>query len=103
MPRAAEAKIDVQAALRSLQGWAAPPGRDAMARSYRFKDFSTAFGFMTRVALAAERLDHHPEWTNVYNRVDVVLVTHSAGGVTALDVEFARIIDEAAVACGAQR
>ena len=66
-------KIGAQAALAQLTGWNAAPGRDAIAKTFKFKDFNTAFGFMTRAALAAEKLDHHPEWFNVYNRVDVLL------------------------------
>jgi 4a-hydroxytetrahydrobiopterin dehydratase len=88
-------RIGAEAALSELPGWAAVEGRDAIARSYRFKDFATAFAWMARVALAAEKLDHHPEWFNVYNRVDVTLATHDANGVTALDVQLARIMDEA--------
>lgn len=84
------------AALAGLTGWHAAEGRDAIARSLRFADFSQAFAFMTRVALAAERLNHHPEWFNVWNRVDITLATHDAGGVTQKDVDLARIIDDAA-------
>ena len=90
------ARLGAAAALEGLPGWSAVEGRDAIARSYRFADFNAAFGFMTRVALAAEKLDHHPEWSNVYNRVDVVLTTHDVGGVTALDVTLARLMDAAA-------
>ena len=86
-------RIGVQAALDQLSGWSAADGREAIAKTFRFKDFSEAFGFMTRTALAAEKLDHHPEWFNVYNRVDVTLATHDAGGVTELDVGLARIMD----------
>ncbi|MFZ4808976.1 MAG: 4a-hydroxytetrahydrobiopterin dehydratase [Hyphomicrobiaceae bacterium] len=81
------------AALAGLDGWALVPGRDAIQKRYQFKDFSAAFGFMTRAALVAERLDHHPEWSNVYNRVDVVLSTHDAGGLTALDLQLAGALD----------
>jgi 4a-hydroxytetrahydrobiopterin dehydratase len=95
------AKIGAAAALEQLPGWAAAAGgRDAIARSYAFRDFNAAFGFMARVALAAEKLDHHPEWFNVYNRVEITLSTHDADGVTALDVQLARFIDEAAGALG---
>ena len=66
-----------------------------------FGDFSRAFGFMTRVAMQAEKLDHHPEWSNVYSKVDIVLTTHDAGGVTELDVAMARFIDATALQCGA--
>ena len=89
-------KIGAEAAVAQLQGWRAADGRDAIAKTYRFTDFAQAFGFMTRAALAAEKLDHHPEWFNVYNRVDVTLATHDANGVTELDVRLARIMDEAA-------
>ena len=80
-------------ALAGLPGWAWDEQRDALAKTFRFRDFSEAFGFMTRVALAAERADHHPEWSNVWNRVDVLLTTHSAGGLTALDVDLAQRIE----------
>ena len=80
-------------ALSGLAGWSELSGRDAIAKSFKFKTFSEAFGFMARVALAAEKLDHHPEWTNVYNKVDVVLSTHSAGGLTELDVKLAQKMD----------
>lgn len=81
------------AALRDLPEWTHEPSRDAITRSFRFRDFSEAFGFMTRVALAAEAADHHPEWSNVWNRVDVLLTTHSAGGLTEKDVALAKRID----------
>lgn len=89
-------KITVEEALRALPDWAAVEGRDAIARRFTFRDFNAAFGFMTRVALHAEKLDHHPEWSNVYNRVEVVLTTHDAGGVTAMDVRLAQLMDAAA-------
>lgn len=77
----------------SLPEWRPMEGRDAIARTFRFKDFGAAWGFMSQVALAAEKADHHPEWTNVYNRVEVVLSTHDAGGVTGKDVALARAMD----------
>ena len=80
-------------ALRSLPGWSLVEGREAISKSYKFESFSEAFGFMARAALEAEKLDHHPEWFNVYNRVDVVLATHSAGGLTELDVKLAQRMD----------
>lgn len=86
-------RIGAEAALARLAGWAAAEGRDAIVRSYRFPDFSAAFAFMTRVAMRAEQLDHHPEWSNVYNRVDVLLATHDADGVTELDVTLAAFMD----------
>jgi 4a-hydroxytetrahydrobiopterin dehydratase len=88
--------IGAKAALTQLDGWAAADSRDAIVKSFRFRDFSQAFGFMAQVALAAERMDHHPEWSNVYNRVDILLATHAAGGVTERDVALARAIDAAA-------
>ena len=90
-------RIGAEAAVAQLTGWAAAPGRDAITKSYRFTDFNAAFGWMTRVALAAEKLDHHPEWFNVYNRVEVTLATHDADGVTELDVRLAQIMNAAAV------
>jgi len=94
-------KIGAAAALETLPAWAAPAGgRDAIARTFKFADFNTAFAFMTRVALKAESLDHHPEWFNVYNRVEATLSTHDAGGVTELDLKLARFMDEAAQALG---
>ncbi len=89
-------KISVAAALARLPGWRAAEGRDAVAREFRFKDFNAAFGFMARVALHAEKHDHHPEWFNVYNRVEVTLATHDAGGVTEKDVALAQFMDAAA-------
>jgi 4a-hydroxytetrahydrobiopterin dehydratase len=86
-------KIGAAAALSQLTGWQAVEGRDAIAKSFRFKDFNAAFGFMTCVALEAEKRDHHPEWFNVYNRVEVVLTTHDADGVSALDVALAQFMD----------
>jgi 4a-hydroxytetrahydrobiopterin dehydratase len=78
-----------KSALKGLPGWADTPGREAIARTFTFKDFSEAFGFMARAALVAEKSDHHPEWRNVYKTVEVVLATHDAGGVTALDIDLA--------------
>ena len=92
----AREKIGAQAALAQLKGWRAAEERDAIVKSFRFADFNAAFGWMTRVALLADRLDHHPEWSNVYNRVEVTLTTHDADGVTALDLQMARFMDEAA-------
>lgn len=87
---------DRDQALAGLPGWQPPPGRDAIAKSFRFKDFQEAFAFMTRIALAAEKMDHHPEWSNVYNRVDILLSTHDAGGVTERDIRLAHTIEQAA-------
>ena len=82
-----------RAALASLPQWTEVAGRDAITRSLRFDDFNAAFGFMARIALKAEQMNHHPEWFNVYNRVDITLSTHDAGGLSVLDVELARFID----------
>lgn len=96
-------KIGAAEALKSLPGWAAAEGgRDAIVKAYKFKDFNAAFGFMSRVALMAEKLDHHPEWFNVYNRVEATLATHDAGGVTERDVKLAQFMDVAAKAAGAK-
>lgn len=80
-------------ALAGLPAWTEAPGRDAIQRSLKFTDFKEAFAFMTRVALKAEQMDHHPEWQNVYNRVDVTLTTHDVDGLSARDVELAGFID----------
>jgi 4a-hydroxytetrahydrobiopterin dehydratase len=88
-------RIGAAAALVELPHWSAVEGRDAIHREYRFASFSAAFGWMTRAALAAETFDHHPEWFNVYNRVEVTLATHDADGVTELDVRLAKVMDEA--------
>ena len=83
-------------ALEELSGWQMAEGRNAITKEFTFKTFNEAFGFMTRVALAAERMDHHPEWSNVYNRVTIVLQTHTAKGVTDLDVKLAKKINGSA-------
>jgi 4a-hydroxytetrahydrobiopterin dehydratase len=83
-------------ALKALPDWAAVKGRDAIARSFAFKDFVDAFGFMTRVAFLAEKADHHPHWHNVWNKVEIVLTTDDAGGLSARDVALAKKIDELA-------
>lgn len=80
-------------ALATLTGWRLAEGREALTKRFVFRDFSEAFGWMTRVALLAETMDHHPEWTNVYRTVEVTLATHDAGGLTELDVRLARAID----------
>ena len=80
-------------ALAGLAGWREVAGRDAIAKELRFKDFNAAFGFMARVAVMAEKMDHHPEWFNVYNRVEITLSTHDAGGVSERDIKLAKFID----------
>jgi 4a-hydroxytetrahydrobiopterin dehydratase len=82
--------------LPGLDGWSMVEGRDAIAKTFRFTDFNQAFGFMTRVALAAERMNHHPEWRNAWHTVEVTLTTHSAGGLTRRDVELAQTMDRLA-------
>jgi 4a-hydroxytetrahydrobiopterin dehydratase len=77
----------------TLPAWSPVEGRDAIRRAFRFRDFSEAWGFMARVALLAEAQDHHPEWSNVWNRVEIVLSTHDAGGLSARDVRLAQAID----------
>jgi len=89
----AEARAD---ALAKLPGWRDVDGRDAITRKFVFSDFNEAFGFMTRVALVAEKMDHHPEWTNVYKTVEVTLATHEAGGVTARDIALATAMEQLA-------
>ena len=92
----ARQKLDAQAvreALAELDGWQLQDGREAIGKTFTFRNFSEAFGFMTRVALAAEKLDHHPEWFNVYKTVEVTLSTHDADGLTELDFKLARKMD----------
>ncbi|MBD3837473.1 4a-hydroxytetrahydrobiopterin dehydratase [Brevundimonas sp.] len=97
-----DARLDLAETLTSLPAWGADDGpRDALSRRLVFADFNAAFGFMTRVALLADKMDHHPEWSNVYNRVEVLLTTHDADGVTRRDVEMACFIDQIAEAMGA--
>jgi 4a-hydroxytetrahydrobiopterin dehydratase len=83
-------------ALGRLHGWSEVKGRDAITRKFTFEDFNEAFGFMTRAALVAEKMDHHPEWSNVYKNVEVTLSTHDAGGLTELDVALAEAMDKLA-------
>ena len=89
-------KLDTKAratALKKLKGWKEAKDGEAIARSFKFKDFNEAFGFMTRVALLADKMDHHPEWFNVYNKLDVTLSTHDAGGVTQNDIDMAEAMN----------
>ena len=94
---AAEAR---KQAIKGLSGWTEKQGGEAIGRTFVFKDFNEAFGFMARVALVAEKNDHHPEWRNVYKTVDVVLSTHDAGGVTSVDVDLARVMNTVAAQLG---
>lgn len=97
-------KLDATTArqlIASLDGWTHDPARDAIVRELRFADFAAAFACMTRLALYAERHDHHPEWFNVYNRLTITLTTHDAGGLTQRDIDFARHVDAVAASLGA--
>ena len=86
-------KIGAAAFVDRFDGWSATEGRDAVRKVFKFADFKQAFGFMAQVALKAEQMDHHPEWFNVYNTVEVTLTTHDAGGVTQKDIDLARKMD----------
>ena len=88
------------AALQTFADWTHDAGRDALTKTFVFADFNTAFGFMSRVALQAEKLDHHPEWFNVYNRVEITLTTHDAGGLSERDVALGSFIEQAAATLG---
>lgn len=83
----------LRAGLAKLDGWALHPESPAIVKNFTFPDFTAAFAFMTRVAMLAEKADHHPEWTNVYNKVNITLSTHDAGGVTRKDIDLAAAID----------
>ncbi|MCV2875921.1 4a-hydroxytetrahydrobiopterin dehydratase [Rhodobacteraceae bacterium XHP0102] len=91
-----QAERDSDLAALIENGWSIVDNRDAIAKTFQFSNFIAAFGWMTRAALQAEKMDHHPEWFNVYNRVEVVLSTHDAGGLTALDIKLARAMDRLA-------
>lgn len=84
---------EIATKVAKLKGWTRPANRNAITKTFKFNDFSAAFGFMTRVALKAEQMHHHPEWSNIYNRVDITLATHDAGGLTELDFELAASMD----------
>lgn len=84
---------DRKEVLSSIKGWSEVYGRDAISKTFTFKDFNAAFGWMTRAAMVAEKMNHHPEWFNVWNRVEVTLSTHDAGGLTSLDIRLAKKMD----------
>ena len=88
--------MNLEHELKALPGWSKLPQRNAITKNFKFTDFNAAFGFMTRVALVAEKMDHHPEWSNDYNKVEVTLTTHSEGGVSHLDITLAKAMDELA-------
>lgn len=90
----------IQAAVESLSGWTLSENGRALRRSFQFKNFSDAFGFMTETALLAEKINHHPEWSNVYGKVDVLLTTHATGGITDFDVHMAVMMSRAAARRG---
>jgi 4a-hydroxytetrahydrobiopterin dehydratase len=90
------ASAERKSALEKLAGWSEVQGRDAITKKFVFQDFNQAFGFMARAAMVAEKMDHHPEWFNVYKTVEVTLSTHDAGGVTELDVQLAQAMDKLA-------
>ncbi len=87
-------KLDPETVLKILPDWQRAGARDAITRHFIFKDFNEAFGFMSRVALLAEKMDHHPEWSNVYKKVEVTLTTHDAGGLTEKDITLAKAMDD---------
>lgn len=84
---------DIESFLKKNKGWKKTKGRSALQKSFQFADFNAAFAFMTRVALTAEKMNHHPEWFNVYNKIDVTLSTHDAGGITERDFKLAQFMD----------
>ena len=88
--------MEREAGLTELDGWTLVDGRDAVSKTFTFRNFSEAFGWMSRVALAAEKMDHHPEWFNVYKTVEVTLSTHSVGGLSSLDIKLAKMMDKMA-------
>lgn len=90
-------KMDLNEVLEALNGWSAVDGREAIYKEFIFKDFEAAFTAMSKIAEKAEQMNHHPEWFNVYNRLNVTLATHDANGVTSYDLELARFIDEMSV------
>ena len=85
---------EITQALNSLPGWSRCKNKNALKNSFRFSDFNEAFAFMTAIALKAEKMNHHPDWSNAYNQVDITLTTHSAGGVTVNDIELAKFINK---------
>ena len=96
MPRSKASEAEIDAGLAALPGWTRAAGRPAITRSFKWADFNEAWGFMTRVALIAEKMDHHPDWTNVWNKVDITLSTHDAGGLSERDFKLAAAIDQVA-------
>lgn len=95
MPKPLLSKQALNKAIDTLDGWSLRADSNAIEKQFKFKDFSTAFGFMAQIAIKAEKMNHHPEWFNVYNRVDVTLTTHDSGGVTELDIALAEHMNAA--------
>ena len=100
MARSKLSAVELEAALKDLNAWDRDETSSSISRNFKFKNFGQAFAFMTQCALAAEKMDHHPEWFNVYNRVDVKLTTHDAKGLTALDIDLAKKMDAFALVFG---
>lgn len=94
MSRTPLSREEIAAALSTLTGWDLSEDQRSIRKDFRFRDFNAAFAFMARIAMAAEKLDHHPEWSNVYNKVEITLTTHSAKGLTALDMRMAQLIND---------
>ncbi|MDR0252104.1 MAG: 4a-hydroxytetrahydrobiopterin dehydratase [Brucellaceae bacterium] len=94
MSRTPLSREEIATALSTLTGWDLSEDQRSIRKDFRFRDFNAAFAFMTRIAMAAEKLDHHPEWSNVYNKVEITLTTHSAKGLTALDIRMAQLIND---------
>ena len=94
MSRTPLTREEITAGLSGLTGWALSEDHQSIRKDFKFRDFNAAFAFMTRIAMAAEKLDHHPEWFNVYNKVEITLTTHSAKGLTALDMRMAQLANE---------
>ena len=84
----------INESLKKLNGWKKTRGKDCIEKEFLFKDFQSAFSWMTKMALVAEKMDHHPEWFNVYNKVNVTLTTHDAGGITKLDIDLAKMMNK---------
>ena len=98
MPRTKATDAEIATSLAALPGWTRVADRSAITRTFKWADFNEAWGFMTRVALIAEKMDHHPEWSNVWNKVEITLSTHDAGGLSELDFKLAAAIDKVAKA-----
>ncbi|MBX8824434.1 4a-hydroxytetrahydrobiopterin dehydratase [Ochrobactrum sp. SFR4] len=94
MSRTPLTREEISTTMPGLSGWELSEDHGSIRKSFKFRDFNAAFAFMTRIAMAAEKLDHHPEWSNVYNKVEITLTTHSAKGLTALDMRMAQLIND---------